>query len=143
MAAILSSKLRGVFMKTLRRCSLRFAFVCGAVLVILAGAPTSQAQTFRGTILGTVTDSSGAALVGATVTVHNVDTGTDRITETTSDGGYLMPELPVGTYDVTFSMKGFQKVTTTSVTVTVAAERRVDAVMKPGATSQSITVSGE
>jgi len=126
-----------------RRRSFYFAFICAGLFITLLGATTSQAQTFRGTILGTVTDSTGAALVGATVTVHNVDTGTDRITETTSDGGYLMPELPVGSYDVTFSMKGFQKVTTTGVTVTVAGERRVDAAMKPGATSQSITVSGE
>jgi len=130
-------------MKPFHRWSLRFAFVFGAVLVVLAGGTTSQAQTFRGSILGTVTDSSGAALVGATVTVHNVDTGTDRMTETGTDGGYLMPELPVGAYDVSFSMKGFQKTTTTGVTVTVAGERRVDASLKPGATSQSITVSGE
>ena len=130
-------------MKIFRRRSLQFAMVCATLFISLLGATTSQAQTFRGTILGTVTDSSGAALVGATVTVHNVDTGVDRITETTTDGGYLMPELPVGSYDVTISMKGFQKTTTTGVAVTVAGERRVDASLKPGATSQSITVSGD
>ncbi len=130
-------------MTSFRRPSLYFAVIWASLFMMFLGATTSQAQTFRGSILGTVTDSTGAALVGATVTVHNVDTGTDRITQTTSDGGYLMPELPVGTYDVTFSMKGFQKTTTTRVTVTVAGERRVDASLKPGATSQSITVSGE
>ena len=130
-------------MKTFRRRSLQFAMVCATLFISFLGATTSQAQTFRGTILGTVTDSSGAALVGATVTVHNVDTGVDRITETTTDGGYLMPELPVGSYDVTIAMKGFQKTTTTGVAVTVAGERRVDASLKPGATSQSITVSGD
>jgi hypothetical protein len=87
-------------MKTFRRRSLQFVMVCATLFISFLGATTSQAQTFRGTILGTVTDSSGAALVGATVTVHNVDTGVDRITETTTDGGYLMPELPVGSYDV-------------------------------------------
>jgi hypothetical protein len=130
-------------MKTFRRRSLQFAMVCATLFISFLGATTSQAQTFRGTILGTVTDSSGAALVGATVTVHNVDTGVDRITETTTDGGYLMPELPVGSYDVIIAMKGFQKATTTGVAVTVAGERRVDASLKPGATSQSITVSGD
>src|SRR3984957_16862939 len=130
-------------MKTFRRRSLQFAMVCATLFISFLGATTSQAQTFRGTILGTVTDSSGAALVGATVTVHNVDTGVDRITETTTDGGYLMPELPVGSYDVIVEMKGFQKTTTTGVAVTVAGERRVDAVLKPGATSQSITVLGD
>ena len=130
-------------MKTFRRRSLQFALVCATLFSSFLGAATSQAQTFRGTILGTVTDSTGAALVGATVTVHNVDTGVDRITETTTDGGYLMPELPVGSYDVTVEMKGFQKTTTTGVAVTVAGERRVDASLKPGATSQSITVLGD
>ena len=130
-------------MKPCRWWRLRDVFLCAACLVMLLGASMSQAQTFRGSILGTVTDSSGAALVGATVTAHNVDTGVDRITETTTDGGYLIPELPVGTYNVTIDMKGFQKTTTTGVTVTVAGQRRVDASLKPGATSQSITVSGE
>jgi outer membrane receptor protein involved in Fe transport len=136
-------KIQGSAMTFFRRQSLYFGFIFATLFITFLGATPSQAQTFRGTILGTVTDSTGALLVGATVTVHNVDTGTDRITETTTDGGYLMPELPVGAYDVTFTMKGFQKVTTTGVTVTVAGERRVDATLKPGATSQSITVSGE
>ncbi len=130
-------------MKPFLQWSVRFAFVFVAVLVILAGATTSQAQTFRGTILGTVTDSTGAAVVGAHVTVHNVDTGVDRSTDTTPDGGYLMPELPVGNYNVTVEMKGFQKTATNGVLVSVAAERRVDAVLKPGEVSQQITVSGE
>src|ERR1700693_6607335 len=98
--------------------SFYFVFICAGLFITLLGATTSQAQTFRGTILGTVTDSSGAALVGATVTAHNVDTGVDRITETTTDGGDLIPESPGGTYNVTIDMKGFQKTTTTGVTVT-------------------------
>src|ERR1700723_2233986 len=129
-------------MKSFGRWGVVVAIVCAVLMMTLAAAP-GWAQSFRGTILGTVTDSTGAALVGATVTVHNVDTGVDRITETTTDGGYLMPELPVGSYDVTIAMKGFQKTTTTGVAVTVAGERRVDASLKPGATSQSITVSGD
>jgi outer membrane receptor protein involved in Fe transport len=130
-------------MKPFRRRVFPFAFVCVTVLAILAGAPTSQAQTFRGTILGTVTDSTGAAVVGAHVTVHNVDTGVDRSTDTTTDGSYLMPELPVGNYNVTVEMKGFQKTATNGVLVSVAAERRVDAILKPGEVSQQITVSGD
>ena len=130
-------------MKPFRRWGFSFALVCVAVLAILAGARTSQAQTFRGTILGTVTDSTGAAVVGARVTVHNVDTGVDRSTDTTTDGTYLMPELPVGNYNVIVEMKGFQKTATNGVLVSVAAERRVDAILKPGEVSQQITVSGE
>src|SRR5271155_2314951 len=129
-------------MKISSRWGVVVAIACAILLMMLAAAP-GWAQTFRGTIQGTVTDSSGAALVGATVTVHNIDTGVDRITNTTTDGGYLMPELPVGTYDVVVEMSGFQKAKITAVTVSVAAERRVDVSLKPGQVSQQIVVSGE
>src|SRR5271156_618338 len=130
-------------MKTLRWWGVRVTVTCAALLVILLGAATSRAQTFRGTILGTVTDTSGASVVGATVTVHNTETGVDRITQTTTDGGYLMPELPVGVYNVTVGMKGFQKAAVTGVSVSVAAERRVDVALKPGEVTQQVTVSGD
>src|SRR3984957_14365762 len=129
-------------MKISSRWGVVVAIVCAILLMTLAAAP-GRAQTFRGSIQGTVTDSSGAALVGATVTVHNVDTGVDRVTNTTTDGGYLMPELPVGTYDVTIEMKGFQKAKVTGVAVSVAAERRVDIVLKPGEITQQVEVSAE
>src|SRR5580700_4362463 len=129
-------------MKSFGRWGVVVAIVC-AVLMMTLAATSGWSQTFRGTIQGTVTDSTGAALVGATVTVHNVDTGVDRITNTTTDGGYLMPELPVGTYDVIFEMSGFQKSKVAGVAVSVAAERRVDIVLKPGQVNQQVIVSGE
>jgi carboxypeptidase family protein len=57
---------------------------------------SAWSQSFRGTILGTVTDSSGAVVAGATVKVRNVDTGLERTTQTTPDGSYRVPELPIG-----------------------------------------------
>src|SRR5580704_15104570 len=129
-------------MKSFGRWGVVVAIVCAVLMMTLAAAP-GWAQTFRGSIQGTVTDSSGAALVGATVTVHNLDTGVDRITNTTTDGGYLIPELPVGTYDVIFEMSGFQKAKVTAVTVSVAAERRVDIALKPGPVNQQVIVTGE
>src|ERR1700689_2308376 len=129
-------------MKSFGRWGVAVAIGWAILIMTLAAAP-GRAETFRGTIQGTVTDSTGAALVGATVTVHNVDTGVDRITNTTTDGGYLMPELPVGTYDIIFEMSGFQKSKVTAVTVSVAAERRVDIVLKPGEVNQQVIVTGE
>ena len=123
--------------------SLRAALLALALFITLVSAGSIAAQTFRGSVLGSVTDTSGAAIVGATVTVHNVDTGVDRITDTTGDGGYLMPELPVGTYDITVELKGFQKAKITGVTVSVAAERRVDIVLKPGEVTQQVEVTAE
>jgi len=129
-------------MKISSRWGVVVASVCAILLTMLAAAP-GWAQTFRGTIQGTVTDSSGAALVGATVTIHNVDTGIDRITQTNTDGSYLVPELQIGTYTVSVSMSGFQKTVTTGVVVDVATEKRIDAVLKPGQVNQQIVVAGE
>ncbi len=90
-----------------------------------------------------MTDSSGAAVAGATVTIKNVDTGLIRTTVSTGDGTYNVPELPIGTYTVTISQSGFQTSVTTGVTVDVSSERRVDASLKPGQMTQKVEVSGE
>ena len=111
-------------------------------LVVLMSASLS-AQTFRGTILGTVADPTGAVVAGAKVTVRNVGTGLERRTETSPDGSYSIPELPIGTYNVTVAQSGFQTFVATGVTVDVATERRVDAALKTGEVSQRVEVSGE
>ena len=94
--------------------------------VVVLAANVLVAQTFRGTVLGTVTDASGAVVAGARVTVRNVDTGLERSTQTSADGSYSVPELPIGTYSVTVSQTGFQTAVTTGVIVDVAGERRVE-----------------
>jgi hypothetical protein len=117
---------------------------CLAVgIVSLVLAVVASAQTFRGTILGTVTDSSGAVVSGATVKVRNVDTGLERTTQTTPDGSYAVPELPIGTYDVTISQSGFETMVNKGVVVNVAAQSRVDAALKPGQVAQQVEVTGE
>src|SRR5579863_6955752 len=127
---------RGV--KTLRKT----APLVGLLFALLA-AGTARAQSFRGSILGTVTDQSGAALAGAKVTVQNVDTGVARATETNDAGEYNVPELPIGTYTVTIEVSGFETSVTTGIKVDVAAAKRVDATLKTGAISQQVTVSAE
>ncbi len=114
------------------------------VLAFVVLAATSLiAQTFRGTILGTVTDPSGAVVAGAKVTAKNVNTGLERTTQTSADGSYSIPELPIGTYTVTVSQSGFQTSSTTNVAVDVAAERRVDVALKTGEAVTVVEVSGE
>src|SRR6202022_4101577 len=87
--------------------------------VVLAAA-TLAAQTFRGTLLGTVTDTSGAVVSGAKIAVKNENTGQERSTQTSADGSYSVPELPLGTYTVTISQAGFQTFVTSKVVVDVA-----------------------
>jgi hypothetical protein len=113
------------------------------LVFVLLAAISLSAQTFRGTILGTVTDPSGAVVAGATVTVKNVGTGLERTTQTSADGSYALPELPIGTYTVTITLSGFQTFEAVGVVVDVSAERRVNATMKAGQVATRVEVSGE
>src|SRR5258708_11255158 len=115
----------------------------GFVFFFLLCATSLLAQTFRGTILGTVSDPQGAVVPGAKVAVHNINTGLERNTQTSADGTYSVPELPVGTYTVTVTQSGFQTAVTSNVAVNVAAERRVDVVFRTGQVSEKVEVSGE
>src|SRR6266446_1194465 len=110
---------------------------------LLLAVGTLVAQTFRGTILGTVTDASGALVAGANVKVRNVGTGQERTTTTSSDGSYAIPELPIGTYAVTISQSGFQTAVANNVEVSVAGERRVDAQLKTGDVAVKVEVAGD
>src|SRR5258707_1829963 len=114
-----------------------------ATIFVLLTAATLLAQTFRGTILGTVTDPSGALVAGATVKARNVGTGQERTTVTSADGSYAIPELPIGTYAVTMSQSGFQTVVANNVEVNVATERRVDAQLKAGEVAVKVEVAGD
>jgi hypothetical protein len=113
------------------------------VAFLLAVSLGMSAQTFRGTILGTVTDNSGAVIAGATVTARNGATGLQRTTQTSADGSYSIPELPLGTYSITVTQSGFQTFVANGVVVDVATERRVDASLKPGSVSTKVEVSGD
>jgi hypothetical protein len=130
-------------MQISRRSGSGVVWMCIALLAMALSAASGWAQTFRGTILGTVTDSTGAAVVGAKVTARNVDTGIERPTATNESGEFNIPELPVGTYKVTVEKQGFQAAVTSGVMVSVAEARRVDATLKPGSMQQQVIVSGE
>jgi hypothetical protein len=112
------------------------------VICILLLSAALVAQTFRGTILGTVTDPSGNLVAGATVKVKNTGTGLERTAITTADGSYAISELPIGNYSVTITQSGFQTSVTSNVEVNVASERRVDAQLKVGQVMQMVEVSG-
>jgi len=112
-------------------------------VVVLVLATCLLGQTFRGTILGTVTDQSGAVVAGATITVKNTATGLERAAQTSADGSYSIPELPIGAYTVTVTQAGFQTSITREVTVNVATERRVDSQLHTGQVSEKVEVSGD
>ena len=101
--------------------------LCVRVLLLIPLLTTVvSAQTFRGTILGTITDPNDAVVAGATITVKNTSTGLERSTGTDSTGNYTVPELPIGPYEVRVEQPGFVTAVVSNVMVEVASERRVD-----------------
>ncbi len=113
-----------------------------ALLVALAGVNRLNAQA-TATIVGTVTDSSGAAVPGAAVQVKNSGTGATQTATSDTQGRYIVPELIIGTYDVSASKMGFSTVNRPGVTLTVGAQPVVDFSMPIGQQTQTVTVSGE
>src|SRR5947207_9834744 len=81
-------------------------------------------------LIGRVTDESGAALPGVTVTATNDATGFNRSTVTSNDGSYRLLSLPIGTYTVVADLSGFANVATKNVELQVATERNLTIVLK-------------
>jgi hypothetical protein len=120
---------------------LRASLVVSALLlVLLLSVPPLQAQVDTGSILGTVTDASGAAISGAKVTLTNQGTGAALSTTTGADGAYKFTPLKVGSYKVTASFQGFETVTQTNITVDVGADVVINFNLKPGSVTQSVEV---
>lgn len=97
-----------------------------ALSLFLVCASVALAQLTTGTISGTVSDPSGAAVPGATVTVKNVDTGISRTTTTGPTGRYEAPNLPVGHYEVTATASGFRTSVRSGIELTVGRNAVVD-----------------
>jgi hypothetical protein len=112
-------------------------FGLALTLPLVAGAQDT------GYISGTVVDKSGAAIVGAQVTLTNAGRTVTRTTATNDSGAYTIPGLPGDTYDLSVTAQGFQKFTATRIKLDVAEKARVDVTMTIGAVTQEIVVTGE
>ncbi|MGH9785072.1 MAG: carboxypeptidase regulatory-like domain-containing protein, partial [Terriglobia bacterium] len=109
----------------------------------LGFASLAAAQLDTGTISGTVTDPSGAAVPGAAIALRNVQTGITRSIESNAAGRYEAVALPVGTYEVRASLAGFQTLVRSGITLTVGRNAVVDMALQVGEVAQAITVAGE
>lgn len=115
-----------------------FAIALGAFLL----APSaSYAQAVYGSIYGTVTDSTGAAVPGATVTVTDESKGNSVTTTTNASGGYTVQSLIVDYYDVKVTAPGFETADNPHVHVYVDTAPKVDVVLKVGASTQTVQVT--
>ncbi|MGH9360451.1 MAG: TonB-dependent receptor [Thermoanaerobaculia bacterium] len=115
------------------------ALVCLAAL--LPGAALAQAA--GGSLFGRVTDGSGGALPGATITATNRDTGYERVVVSDESGAFRVAALPAGNYDVRVELSGFAPVVVESVRVNVATERSIEVNLQSAAVEETITVVDE
>jgi carboxypeptidase family protein len=111
------------------------------MLLVAAFSIAASAQETTGTITGTTTDQSGAVLPGVTVTVRNIDTGTQRSVVTNSEGIYTATLLPIGNYEVTFELSGFQRVTARGITLHVNDRQQIDGRLSVGGVAESVEVT--
>ena len=119
-----------------------FQFLCAALLVPFFAAP-SHSQTYRGRILGSVRDQSGAAISGASVTLTDIERGIGRTLTTDQAGEFVAPDLEPGVYKVRVEFKGFKTVERVNIRVEVAKDVNLDFTLQPGSESQTIVVTEE
>jgi hypothetical protein len=114
-----------------------------AMLVLLFSVGEVSAQLTSATVSGTVTDQSGAAVPGATITATNTNTGLTRTTSTGIQGRYEIPNIPVGPYEVAATSVGFQTSLRAGVQLSVGQTVLVNHVLQVGEVTQQVTVTGE
>jgi hypothetical protein len=119
---------------------LRSICVLCALLLLTAGVGYSQAV--NATLLGTVTDSSGAIVPNAKVTVTEVNTGVNRSGQTNESGNYTFPDMAPGQYAVTVELMGFKKETRKDIALTVNSSTRIDVQLTPGNITETVEVTG-
>jgi hypothetical protein len=113
------------------------------LMLVFCCASSGLAQVLYGSLTGTVTDTSGAAIAGAKVEAVNVATGAVGSVATDSTGGYRFGNLQEGTYKVTVSAASFGTSVSENVRVVVNNVQRVDAQLKVASQTQEVVVSGE
>jgi len=111
-----------------------------ALVLLLLSVSCLQAQVDTGTILGTVTDVSGATIGGAEVTLTNEDTNATVTTRTASDGSYKFTPVRIGRYRLLASFQGFQTLLRRGVIVNVGAAVVIDFILRPGSMKETVEV---
>src|SRR3954454_139251 len=117
-------------------------YILSALLSLSLTAPAlAQSQAANGAIEGTISDSSGGVLPGVTVTITNVDTGTERSVVSNEKGLYRAPLLPLGKYRVVAELQGVKKLEGTDIQLSDGQTATVNETLSVGTVSETITVS--
>ena len=110
-------------------------------LVVLCFSQTLQGQAVNGTLLGTVTDATGATVANARVTVTEAATGAIHQSATNESGNYAFPGMLPGTYTVAVEAKGFKKALQQNIDLLSNSTTRVDLALVPGNVTETVTVT--
>lgn len=113
-----------------------------SVLMLVFGVTSALAQQNTGEIYGRAADTSGAVLPGATVTVAGPALITPRVSVTSETGTYRIPELPIGTYSVTFELAGFKTTAVQDIRVTIGFRAQVNGALELSTVQETVTVTG-
>src|ERR1035438_3185473 len=111
------------------------------LLTFVAGILT--AQEYRGRVQGTVRDTSDAVIPGASVTLHNINTGISTVRATNDAGRYIFDLVEPGSYSISIENRGFSKFLQQNVPVAAGGDVTVDAILKAGDVQDTVTVSAE
>src|SRR5881396_1692900 len=119
-----------------------FRRVATAIVALIALATSLVlAQGATATMSGVVHDGTGGVIPGVTVTIKHTETGLTRTVQTVEDGGYRMPSLPVGAYEVTTEAAGFKRQVRSGVNLVVAQEAVVNLTLEVGGVTEQVIVS--
>jgi hypothetical protein len=113
----------------------------GALTLVVTLALAGYAQTFRGAVNGTVMDPSGALVPGASVKITNVATGVSQVTTTTTNGDFAFQDMPLGTYQIDVTAKGFSPTRVANVVVTAGKVYTLPIKMAVGQQATTVEVS--
>lgn len=127
----------------IRRNAAKALQVLATALAVLLLCVPAFSQGSAGRIVGTITDSNGGAISGATVIITDVARGNSRTLTSDDTGVYSAPNLLPGQYKVRAEFKGFKAIERQNITIEVAQELRVDLSLQPGEQAQTITVTEE
>src|SRR5437899_1370251 len=110
------------------------------IVCFFVSAHASFAQTDRGTLTGTVSDTSGAVIPGVAIDAKNVQTGAVYQAGSSETGNYTLAQLPAGTYELSAQLPGFKRFVREGIIVAVATVLRIDVTLDVGAAGESVTV---
>jgi Carboxypeptidase regulatory-like domain/TonB dependent receptor len=116
---------------------------CLLICPLFAYQANAQSQALNGQIEGVVTDSTGAAIPNAAITIKNIETGTERQITADADGVYRAPLLPLGTYRVTVESANFKRLVRDGITLTTGQTATVDLSLETGDVSATVNVTSD